>query len=295
MWRGPTCSAGARQKIIILARSYNYQTQAYYCALLAEARGHRVLPSVETMLDLRSRAHYEHALPELEEALNRELKRRHGEPPKRCSSRSGVPETPASSASRSFSSTGSAPPRSPSPSSGNGWHFIQKIELTPLSRCSLRAEGVLRRCAQGLYGPQMAGAQAALGAAPLDRRALRSEGAAAAEHARDADALGQARRPARGRGGADHAQGSRPAGGVRRAVHPRDDLDPQPHLPLRPARHDGAHAGHRRSDLDDPLHQQGLSLGAAHACRAAGAGHDRHPGAGRRRCASPTRSAFRSS
>ena len=65
----PYMFAGARQKIIILARSYNYQTQAYYCALLAEARGHRVLPSVETMLDLRSRTHYEHAIPELEEAL----------------------------------------------------------------------------------------------------------------------------------------------------------------------------------------------------------------------------------
>jgi hypothetical protein len=61
--------AGARQKVVILGRSYNYQTQAYYCALLAEARGHRVLPSVETMLDLRSRAHYEHTVPELEEAL----------------------------------------------------------------------------------------------------------------------------------------------------------------------------------------------------------------------------------
>ena len=62
----PYMFGGARQKIIILARSYNYQTAAYYCALLAEARGHRVMPSVETMLDLRSRTHYEHALPELE-------------------------------------------------------------------------------------------------------------------------------------------------------------------------------------------------------------------------------------
>src|SRR5919205_2710929 len=70
----PFMFAGARQKVIILARSYNYQTAAYYCALLAEARGHRVLPSVETMLDLRSRPHYEHALPELEEQLNRDLK-----------------------------------------------------------------------------------------------------------------------------------------------------------------------------------------------------------------------------
>ena len=70
----PYMFGGARQKIIILARSYNYQTAGYYCALLAEARGHRVMPSVETMLDLRGRAQYAHALPELEEALNADLK-----------------------------------------------------------------------------------------------------------------------------------------------------------------------------------------------------------------------------
>ena len=78
----PYMFAGARQKIIILARSYNYQTAAYYCALLAEARGSRVMPSVETMLDLRGRSHYQHALPELEEAFNRDLQAHGGEPPK---------------------------------------------------------------------------------------------------------------------------------------------------------------------------------------------------------------------
>ena len=70
----PYMFGGARQKIIILGALLQLSDAAYYCALLAEARGHRVMPSVETMLDLRSRAHYEHAFPELEEALNRELK-----------------------------------------------------------------------------------------------------------------------------------------------------------------------------------------------------------------------------
>jgi glutathione synthase/RimK-type ligase-like ATP-grasp enzyme len=65
----------ARAKIINLSRSYNYQSKGYYASLLAEARGHRVIPSVETMLELRERKLYEHALPELEAALNRAAQR----------------------------------------------------------------------------------------------------------------------------------------------------------------------------------------------------------------------------
>jgi hypothetical protein len=33
------------------------------------------------------------------------------------------------------------------------------------------------------------------------------------------------------------------------------DFDRQPHLPVRPPRLAGGHAGDRRSDLDDPLHE----------------------------------------
>ncbi len=61
----------ARPKIVNLARSYAYQSKGYYASLLAEARGHRVVPTVETMLELREQKLYEHALPELEEELNR--------------------------------------------------------------------------------------------------------------------------------------------------------------------------------------------------------------------------------
>src|SRR6202008_2201323 len=60
-----------RPKLVNLARSYNYQSKGYYASLLAEARGHRVVPSVETMLELREAKLYEHALPELEDELNR--------------------------------------------------------------------------------------------------------------------------------------------------------------------------------------------------------------------------------
>lgn len=60
-----------RTKVINLARSYAYQSRGYYASLLAEARGHRVIPTVETMLELGTRALYEPALPELEDSLNK--------------------------------------------------------------------------------------------------------------------------------------------------------------------------------------------------------------------------------
>jgi glutathione synthase/RimK-type ligase-like ATP-grasp enzyme len=60
-----------RPKLVNLSRSYAYQSKGYYASLLAEARGHRVVPTVETMLELREQKLYEHALPDLEEELNK--------------------------------------------------------------------------------------------------------------------------------------------------------------------------------------------------------------------------------
>ncbi|MGV8840460.1 MAG: RimK family protein [Bauldia sp.] len=65
----PQLFQGSRPQIINLARSFAYQSRGYYCSLLAEARGHRIIPSVETMVDLGSRALYAQAVPELEDAL----------------------------------------------------------------------------------------------------------------------------------------------------------------------------------------------------------------------------------
>jgi glutathione synthase/RimK-type ligase-like ATP-grasp enzyme len=67
----PRLFDAARPKLVNLARSYAYQSKGYYASLLAEARGHRVVPSVETMLELREAKLYEHALPEIEDELNR--------------------------------------------------------------------------------------------------------------------------------------------------------------------------------------------------------------------------------
>jgi len=65
--------AGTRPKIINLSRSFAYQSRGYYSSLLAEARGHRIIPSVETMVDLGARQLYAQALPELDDALAKAL------------------------------------------------------------------------------------------------------------------------------------------------------------------------------------------------------------------------------
>ncbi|MEX6508999.1 RimK family protein [Jiella sp. M17.18] len=69
----PNLFRGQRPKIINLSRSYAYQSRGYYASLLAEARGHRIIPSVETMIDLSEKKLYENALPELDAALRKAI------------------------------------------------------------------------------------------------------------------------------------------------------------------------------------------------------------------------------
>jgi hypothetical protein len=45
-------------RIINLCRNYQYQSRGYYVSLLAEARGHKVIPSVKTLTDLAQPAVY---------------------------------------------------------------------------------------------------------------------------------------------------------------------------------------------------------------------------------------------
>lgn len=67
----PALFRGQRPKIINLSNRYTYQSRGYYASLLAGSRGHKVIPTVETMIDLSERKLYENALPELELALNK--------------------------------------------------------------------------------------------------------------------------------------------------------------------------------------------------------------------------------
>ena len=69
----PALFSGRRPYILNLSRSYAYQSEGYYASLLAEARGHRVSPSVHTMIELSAKGLYKHALPDLGERLEEAL------------------------------------------------------------------------------------------------------------------------------------------------------------------------------------------------------------------------------
>ncbi|MCA9537055.1 MAG: RimK family protein [Myxococcales bacterium] len=60
-------------RVINLCRSQKYLSYGYYCSLLAEARGHRVLPSVRTLNDLRRRSIYSLDTESLDEAVESAL------------------------------------------------------------------------------------------------------------------------------------------------------------------------------------------------------------------------------
>lgn len=71
----PELFRALRPIVLNLSRSYAYRSAGYYASLLAEARGHRVLPTAQTMLELSRKGLYAAALPDLEDALNREARR----------------------------------------------------------------------------------------------------------------------------------------------------------------------------------------------------------------------------
>lgn len=58
-------------RVINLCPQSRYLSKGYYCSLLAEARGHKVIPTVETLNDLRSRTLYSLALPDFHKEAER--------------------------------------------------------------------------------------------------------------------------------------------------------------------------------------------------------------------------------
>jgi len=64
---------GPHTRIINLCRNFGYLTEGYYCSLLAEARGHKVIPSVQTISDLGKRALYRLHLDDFSETVNKSL------------------------------------------------------------------------------------------------------------------------------------------------------------------------------------------------------------------------------
>jgi glutathione synthase/RimK-type ligase-like ATP-grasp enzyme len=61
----------ASSRIINLCRDYSYLGLGYYASLLAEARGQKVIPAVEVMLDLHWKRLLRIALPEVNELVRR--------------------------------------------------------------------------------------------------------------------------------------------------------------------------------------------------------------------------------
>lgn len=64
----------SRAHIFNLCRSYRYQSNGYYVSLLAEARGHRALPSVSALQDMRSTTISRIVTEELDALIQRKLK-----------------------------------------------------------------------------------------------------------------------------------------------------------------------------------------------------------------------------
>ncbi len=62
-------------QVINLCRSYRYLSVGYYCSLLAEARGHRALPSVKTMLDLSRKSMYSLDTENLDSQIQKAFKK----------------------------------------------------------------------------------------------------------------------------------------------------------------------------------------------------------------------------
>ncbi|BBD81301.1 ribosomal protein S6 glutaminyl transferase related protein [Aerosticca soli] len=67
--REPVVADEERTQVINLCRNYKYLGTGYYVSLLAEARGHRVMPSVRTVNDLRRRSLYGLDIEDLNQKL----------------------------------------------------------------------------------------------------------------------------------------------------------------------------------------------------------------------------------
>lgn len=63
-----------RIKIINLCQSYKYQSYGYYCSLLAEARGHSIIPSVKAVNDLSRSFLYNLDTHDLDEDIQKAFK-----------------------------------------------------------------------------------------------------------------------------------------------------------------------------------------------------------------------------
>ncbi len=70
----PEFSRVRRLKVFNLCRSYRYQSLGYYVSLLAQARGHKPIPTVATIQDLKTQAIFRAISDDLDEIIQRSLR-----------------------------------------------------------------------------------------------------------------------------------------------------------------------------------------------------------------------------
>lgn len=73
---GPTWAEPRDLQVVNLCRDLQYHSPGYYASLLAEARGHRVIPTVRTIQDLSQRILHAPELEEIGQDLHKVLTRR---------------------------------------------------------------------------------------------------------------------------------------------------------------------------------------------------------------------------
>jgi len=66
-------STGRNLRVLNLCRSYRYLSVGYYCSLLAEARRHRVIPSVRTLNDLSRKSIYSLDIEDMDDHVQQVL------------------------------------------------------------------------------------------------------------------------------------------------------------------------------------------------------------------------------
>ncbi|MBE7185403.1 MAG: RimK family protein [Methylobacterium mesophilicum] len=131
----PALFNGQRPKVINLSGSTGYQSRGYYASLLASSRGHKVIPTVETMIDLSEHKLYETALPELEVALNKCRKELGGSFPPKVSIFFGIAPSKAwERFAKLLFDWFRAPALEVSIKDAEGWAAIRKIAFKPLNR-----------------------------------------------------------------------------------------------------------------------------------------------------------------
>src|SRR4029078_2820495 len=69
----PAYSTMRGAKVFNLCRSYRYQSIGYYVSLLAEARGHKPMPNVTTIQDLKSASMIRFVSDDLDEIIQKSL------------------------------------------------------------------------------------------------------------------------------------------------------------------------------------------------------------------------------